>query len=353
MTTTNKHWDHIVTKYMSLVGMALALLASAPGAVAQVFCVHDPMGTAGDYYSMFKDYQLEAKRWGVDLDLVPYTDDDKLVEAFEGGHCDMASMIGFRALKYNKFTGTIDTPSTIENYVEMRSLLGLIASPKLAPYMTSGPYEVVGVLPLGAGYVIVNDRNINNVGAATGKKVVIPKFDPGLSLVVTGINAKPVPEDLLNYGKAFANGDVDILMVPLVLYKPLELEKSIIKFNGGIVRRPLFELTVQLVSYHDKFPPQFGQDSREYISHLADHSLGIARNLDNSIENRYWIYAKHSDLDIWNTTMRNISNEMVKQGYIDKRMLSVLRRIRCKSTPDEPECQAINAQLQQQSAAKP
>ena len=334
------HWKNIC-RVVPCIAVLLTLLAST-AASAQTFCVYDPMGAAGDYMTMFKDYQLEAKRWKINIDLVTYTDDDKMIQAFEGGHCAMASMIGFRAVKYNMFTGTIDTPSTIENYVEMRDLLHLIASPRLAQYMTSDPYEVVGVLPLGAGYVIVNDRKINTVSAATGKKVVIPKFDKGLSLVVTGINAKPVPEDLLNYGKAFA--DVDILMIPLVLYKPLEVERTVIKTNGGIVRRPLFELTVQIVSYHDKFPAAFGQQSREYIGRQADRTLGLAHNLENSIDNRFWIYVKRGDLDIWNTTMRNISNEMVKQGYIDKRMLGLLRRIRCKSTPDEPECRTINEQ---------
>jgi len=333
---------------MALWALVLGLVISAQSALAQVFCVYDPLGAGGDYYSLFQDYQLQAKRWNVNITLVPYTDDNKLIAAFEGGQCDMASMIGFHARKYNQFTGTIDAPGTIENYVEMRDLINLLASPKLDPYMVSGPYEVEGVLPIGAGYAIVDDRNIHGLSAAVGKRVAIPKFDKSMVIVVDGIKAVPVPVDMIDYGASFAKGKADIIMIPLVLYKPLEIEKTLIKTGGGIIRRPLHQLTMQIVAYKDKFPPQFGAQSREYIAHQADHALGIARNLDNEVDSKYWIYATHADFDLWNTTMRNISNEMVRQGFLVKRMVGLLRRIRCKSTPDEPECQVLNAQQQQQ-----
>jgi hypothetical protein len=333
-------------------GIMLLLALTSRPALAQSFCVYDPMGAAGDYYSLFTDYQLQAKRWNVSIELVPYTDDNKLIDAFESGRCDMASMIGFRARKYNQFTGTIDAPSTIENYMEMHDLLNLLASPKLDKYMVSGGYEVVGVLPVGAGYAMVDDRNINNLAAAVGKKVTVPKFDKSLLVVVNGIKAKPVLLDLLDYGGSFAKGDVDIIMIPLVLYKPLEIEKTLVKTNGGIIRRPLFELTMQVVAHHDKFPDGFGRSSREFVGHQADHALGIARNLENQVDSKYWIYAKHLDFDVWNKTMRDISNEMVKQGFLDKRMLGVLRRIRCKSTPDEPECRALNEQAHAQGSVQ-
>lgn len=206
--------------------------------------------------------------------------------------------------------------------------------------------------PVGAGYAIVDNPEIHGIAEARGKKVAIPKFDKSLVVVVDGIKAVPVPVDMMDYGATFAKGQADIIMIPLVLYKPLEIEKTLTRTGGGIIRRPLHQLTMQLVAHKDKFPEAFGRDSREYIAHQADHALGIARNLDNQVDAKFWIYATRADFDLWNTTMRNISNEMVRQGFLDKRMVGLLRRIRCKTTPDEPECKIINQQLQQQQTTE-
>jgi hypothetical protein len=337
-----------------VAGSALITLLGlfAQPALAQTFCVYDPMGTAGDLYSLFKDYQLEAKRWRVNIDLVAYTDDNKLTADFDAGHCDMANMIGMRARSYNQFTGTIDSPSTIENYVEMRDLLALLASPKLDKYMVSGPYEVVGVLPVGAGYAVVDDRNINGVAKTVGRKAAVPKWDKAQTLVTAGIKAVAVPLDLPAYGTKFASGEVDIIVIPLVLYKPLEIDKSLAKSGGGVIRRPLFQFSMQLIAKRDQFPAGYGGESRAYIGHQADHALSIVRNVENQVDSRFWIYAQHSEVAVWNTTMRAVCDKMVKEGYLDKRMLGLLRRIRCKSTPDEPECQSINEQMLKQETQK-
>jgi hypothetical protein len=302
------------------------------------------MGTAGDYFSLFRDYQVEAKRWGVNIDLLPYSEDGKLIEAFDAGRCDMASMIGLRSRNYNLFTGSIDSPGTLEDYVEMRALLSLVNSPRLDKYMVSGNYEVVGVLPVGAGYAVVNDRSINGVNKAAGKRAAVPAWDKTGRILAAGIKATPVLLDLPQYGPAFSKGDADIIVIPLVLYKPMELDKAIARNGGGIVRRPLLQFTMQIVTRRDKFPGQFGTRSRDFIGHQVDHSLSIARNMENGVDSRNWIYAQRVEYAEWNATMQAICNTLVREGYLDRRMLSILRRIRCKSTADDPECKDINDQ---------
>jgi hypothetical protein len=337
-----------MARHVMLAALGVLLLHST--AQAQTFCVYDPLGAGGDYYSMFKDYQLAAKRWGVVIDLKAYTDDGQLDAAFKSGQCDMASMIGMRARTYNQFSGTIDAPSVIENYAQLREVMGIVASPKLAKYMVGGGYEVEGIVPVGAGYVLTTDRWINSFERGAGKKVTVMSWDPTQSMMAQDFKVVPVPMDLPHFGDAFNTGKVDLTIMPMVLYKALELNKGI-GTKGGIVRRPLFQFTMQVIGHADKFPPDFGQKSREYLFTQTDHALSLARNLEAQVDSRLWIYAVHSELTEWNVTMRAALEHMTKAGNFDRRMLAVLKRVRCRSDAEEPEC-APSAE-QQQNAGRP
>ena len=331
---------------LSCVLLLAGLIISMQTALAQSFCVFDPLGAQGDYYSLFKDYQVAAKRWGVDIDLKPYVDDNKLNDAFKSGQCDMASMIGMRARLFNQFTGTLDSPGTIENYAQEREVMALMASPVLARYMVSGPYEMVGVVPIGAAYPVVNDRKINSLAAGAGKKVGIMGWDKTQAMIADEFHVTPVPLELSAFGSQFSAGKIDMIVVPMALYKPLELNKSIGSI-GGIVRRPLFQFTMQLMAHTDKFPPGFGQQSREFMRLQVDHALGVIRNTEAEVDNRQWIYALHNEIVEWKDSMRVALAHMVKNGYFDKRMLTLLQRVRCRSTPDSDEC----VQARQDTAA--
>jgi hypothetical protein len=333
------------TRILSLLGhgATAALLACLAGtASAQSFCVYDPLGAQGDYSTLFKDYQLASKRWNVVLDIRLYTDDEKLNDAFKSGQCDMASMIGMRARSFNAFTGTIDAPSAVENYQEMRTVMNAVASPKMAKYMQSGPYEVVGVIPVGAAYAVVDDRSINSVEMAAGKKAGIMGWDKPQILVADDFHIIPVKTDLTHYGTLFNSGAVDIVVAPMVLYRPLELYKGI-GSKGGIIRRPLFNFTMQVVAYKDRFPPGFAQQSRDFMNAQVDHALGLIRNNEADVDSHLWIYATRQQVKEWNKACRATLDHLTREGYYDQHMLAVLQRVRCTSEPDGVGCDAAAA----------
>jgi len=233
-------------------------------ASAQTLCVWDPLGTAGDYYTLFKDYQIEAKRWNVNLNLEVYPDDNDLIAKFENGHCDMASILGLRARKFNKFTGTIDAaPGSLDNYVQMRNLLNVLVGPKASKYMTEGVTEVVGILPMGAGYAVTADRSVVSLQTAAGKRVLVPSFADNFAELIKQINVVEVRTEIVDYGRAFKQGKGDIIIMPLALYKPFEIDKVLAEKNGGILRRPE---QPRLLSPADRSLPvagaQYGQPGR-------------------------------------------------------------------------------------------
>ena len=324
--------------------LALCACLLGPGlARAQLFCVFDPLGAGGDYYRMFKDYQLAAKRWSVSIDLKPYTDDNQLDADFKSGACDMASMIGQRARLYNTFTGTLDAPSVIENYAQEREAMAVVASPKAATYMTNNGIEVVGVVPIGAAYVVSSDRYINSFDHAVGKKVAIMAWDPVQAMMAKDFKTVPVPVQLPQFGDYFNKGKVDFIVAPIAIYKALELSKGI-GSKGGIVRRPLFQFSMQVLDHADKFPEGFGQKSREYMFGQTDHALSLAHNQEAEVDSKVWMYALHQEIIKWDNTMRTLLKHLTKEGLYDRHMLAVLQRIRCKTDTDDPECTAEPAQ---------
>ena len=156
---------------------ATMTLSPAAHAAKLKMCVFDLLGTGGDVYAMMKDYSLAAAKWGADIELKPYTDERIVAEDFKAGQCDGISLTGLRGRQFNTFTGSIDSIGAITTYAQMRDVLTLLSNPKIAPNMTSGSYEVVGIMPLGAGYLLVNDRAINNLSKVSGKKIAVLDYD--------------------------------------------------------------------------------------------------------------------------------------------------------------------------------
>jgi len=295
------------------------------------------MGAQGDFYAMAKDYRLAAKRWGVDLELKSYTDESVVVEDFKAGQCDLVNMTGLRARQFNQFTGTIDSVGGIENYAQFHEVLNLMASPKVEKYMSSGPYEVEGIFPIGAGYPFVNDRAITSLAKAAGKKVAVMDWDKTQSMLVEEVGAQPVASDITNYGAKFNNGAVDIIIAPIVLYKPFELYRGL-GHHGGIVRRAVIELSMQLVARRDRFPDDFGRNSRDYMGGQVDRAFGVIHDLENQVDPKHWVYATTASRDDYYKLMRDARIHLARDGFFDHRMLSILKRVRCKNDPDSAEC---------------
>jgi hypothetical protein len=322
------------------IGLLLSLLGLSGVVQAQTikFCVYDPLGAQGDFFATAKDYKIEARKWGVDIELKPYSDETVSVEDFKAGQCDLINMLGLRTrLGFNQFTGTIDSPGSVENYAEMRDVLNLMASPKLEKLMVNGQYEVAGILPVGAGYIFVHDRKLNTLAKAAGKKVGVMDWDKTQAMLVQQVGAQPIASDLTNYGGRFNNGQVDVIIAPIILYKPFELSKGV-GSTGGIIRRAVIQLSLQLVARRDRFPPEFGRQSRAYVANQVDRAFGIIRNLENQVDQRQWMYVTTAERDDFYKVMREARVHLAKDGFYDKRMLSILKRVRCKSNPEDAEC---------------
>ncbi|WP_290871414.1 putative solute-binding protein [Aquabacterium sp.] len=338
--------DHHAGKAVAAALLAWGAVTSAQA--AQKICVYDLLGTSGDLFNMAKDYVVAMQKHGGTLELKGYTDERVATEDFRTGQCDGVIATAFRTRQFNAVAGSIDTlgATTIVrdgkidmpgSYDVVRKLIQTYADPAAGKLMVDGNYEIGGITPLGAAYPVVNDRKINTVEALAGKRIASFDYDKAQAVMIQRIGAQPISADITNFSTKFNNGSVDMVAAPSMAYKPLELYKGIGK-NGGIARFPILILTYQVVLNKTKFPEGFGQISREYWSTQFDRSLQLIKQADASIPPATWMDLTPENSYKYTLMLRESRIDIAQKGLYDKRGLKVIKRVRCKVNPSDPEC---------------
>ena len=295
-------------------------------------CVFDLLGKSGDAFKMAEDWKLAAKSWGADINLLPRQDERVAEDDFKAGQCDGVFMTAMRGRTYNKFVGSIDSLGGIPNRAVAQKVIPAVLSPKLAGDMvkTIGgkKYEVAGITPLGAAYIFVRDKNINNIKKAAGKKFAVLSNDKTQEIMVEQVGAQAIKSEISNFAAKFNNGAVDIIGAPAYAYKPLEIEKGI-KANGAMFNFPVLYITGNLIIRPEKFPEGFGQKSRAYHSQNLKTGFDLIAKLEGGIPAKYKLNLAAADKLEYEKMLYEGSQRMVKEGYYDARMVNLLKSARC------------------------
>ncbi len=327
-----------IMKWSHALIVATGLLAAASTTQAkQVMCVFDLVGKNGDVFTLMKDYQLAAKNWGADLELKVNSNEAVIAEDFKAGKCDAVSITGMRGRQFNNFTGSLDAIGAIPDLNLAVKIMQGLANPNFAKYMTNGKYEVVGVIPVGDAFLMVNDRNINTVAKAAGKKIAVLDYDQAQKIMVQQIGAQAVSADVTNFGSKFNNGQVDIIGAPAAVFKPLELHKGL-GSKGAIVNYPLLQVTGNIIIRPDKFPAGYGQKSRDWIKTQLPRANSIIGKMKADIPAKYWMQVPEGDKPGYQKLMRESRISLTKQGVYNKQMMKILWQFRCKNDPKNFEC---------------
>lgn len=321
----------------ALVLGAGILMAAEAAQAKQVFCVFDLVGKNGDVYALMKDYQLAAKNWGADIELRVGQNEAVIAEDFKAGKCDGISVTGMRGRQFNKFTGSLDAIGAIPDLKLAVKVMQGLASPTFAKYMTNSKYEVAGVIPVGDAFLMVNDRSINTVAKAAGKKIAVLDYDEAQKIMVQQIGAQAVSADVTNFGSKFNNRQVDIIGAPAAVFKPLELHKGL-GTKGAIVNYPILQVTGNLIIRPDKFPAGYGQKSREWVKTQLPRAFGILGKMKADIPQKYWMNIPAVDKPGYQKLMRESRIDLTRRGIYDKRMMKLLWQFRCKEDRSNFEC---------------
>lgn len=321
-----------------LLALSLAATVGSVQAVEEnTACVFDVLGANGPLYNLMKDYKATALSWGVNLKLRAYTDEKIASDDFKAGQCDAVLITGTRARPFNKFTSTIEAIGAIPDYKVLKTVLQTISSPKAAKYMKQGNYEVAGIMPAGGIYVFVRDREIDTVAELSGKRIATIDYDAPSIKMVGHIGATMVPSNSTSFSGKFNNGSVDVAYAPAVAYKPLEMYKGL-EPNGGIINYILAHMDFQLLVHADRFPEGFAQKSRSLMAENYDRALEFVDKETAGIDPKYWINLPPEYTSQYNDMLRDVRIALRDEGVYHGKMLTLLRKIRCKSNPAAAEC---------------
>lgn len=319
----------------------------APDALAKPVnirvCIFDPVGAAGPIANLSKDLGLEARKWNLIVDVKIYTDERVAAEEFKAGQCEGVAITTLRARQFNRIVGSIDAPGNLRSYEEMKTLIRALANPGFAPMSITGRYQVAGVVPIGALFVMVNDRNINSIEKAAGKRVAVLDWDQSQAKMISAIGAQPVMSDITTYGGKFNNGQADIIAAPAMAYQPLELYRGI-GTKGGIFRFPLLYATGSILIRRDLLLPKI-PDLDARLGQVRQFGLGFIDNFINTLKtaekdipsNLYIDLSAADKLKYWRM-LREARIKMTKDGIYDPSMMNLMKKVRCKHDPANEEC---------------
>ncbi len=310
-------------------------------------CFFDMQGKNGDFYSKAKDLALIAKRWNVIADIKVFTDERVAAENFKAGQCDAAGISTMRARQFNLFMGSIEAVGAITTYDQLRLLLRTLLDPKIVPLTISEPYQILGVLPVGGMYIHVRDRQINSIEKAAGKKIAVIDWDNSQAEIVNKIGAHPVPSNLSNFASKFNNGQVDIIVAPAIVFRPFELNRGLGE-TGGIYRQPLTQMTASFVINRERLKKKlpdldeklaaFRVIADQFIDQILTQTYKWIDREEAAIPAKYWLTTDpDNEQKYWNM-LRDARLSMTQQGYYDPKMMALLKRIRCKTNPEQAEC---------------
>jgi hypothetical protein len=273
------------------------------------------------------------------VELKPYTDEKIASEDLKAGQCDAAVLTGIRGRQFNSYTGSMDSIGAIPSYDAMKTVIAVIASGNASvnQHLVSGPYEVGGVVPLGAAFLFLKDKTIDTVEELAGKSIAVLEYDSAQASMASRVGMSPVMSDITNFSTRFNNGSVDICFAPVMGYSALELYKGMAP-DGGILDYVLGQLSAQVILKKDKFPAGFGEQSRAFMFSQFDRAMKLIDNASGEIDDKWWIRIPNADKLRYDEMMREARIELTRQGVYNKDMMSLLLKVRCKQEPSRAEC---------------
>ena len=340
MNRMNRNKDCMSKSIFSGLLAASLILAAAPDAFAasKSLCIYDPGGANGDIYNLMKDYRIAAKGWGVDFKLKPYTDEKTASSDFKAGKCQAVLMTGTRVRQFHPFAGSVEAMGALPTYKLFKKIVRTLSKPKARKFMQNGKYEVTGMFPGGAIYLLVRDRKIDTVGELAGKRIATIEYDLASKTLVRHVGAAIVGADVGTFSGMFNNGSVAAAYAPATAYKALELYKGIGK-KGGVIQYPLAQLSLQILIRTEDFPADFPNASRAYAAKTFSKALKMVQSAEKSIPAKHWIEIPAKDKARYDEMFLNVRIGLRdKEKLYDRRMLTLLRKIRCKANGARAEC---------------
>lgn len=327
-------------KPLIYISLSCVLFSTAAKAEQNV-CIFDLLGRAGESYKLMEEWALAAKTWGADIKLTAYQKEELADKDFKNGKCDAVAMTTMRSREYNKFAGSIDALGGVpSNDISKRAITYVLDernAKRMVTTIKGEKYEVAAISPLGIAYIFVRDKNMNTIEKGIGKKFAYLHYDVAQKMAVERVGAVGVPSDISNFVRKFNNGEVDSIAAPAYAFKPLEIYKGLGN-NGAMFTFPVVNVTGDLIIRQEKFPQDFGKNSRTWSLKQLPKTFNIIKRLESEIPAKYKLNVSADDKIRYQKLLRDGRIELTERGIYDPAMMRVLKRARCTVERTNFEC---------------
>ena len=326
---------------LTIASMASVALQSqafaAPAEKKPTVCVFDFLGQKGPVFGIARELKLLSDLDGTHFKLEAYTNEKVATEDFITGKCEGLVATGLRTRQFNAFASTLEAIGGAASYDVARNTLKALQDKKFDRFLENDKFAVAGIIPVGQLYFYVNDRSINSLGKAAGKRVASLDYDKAQAILIARAGATPVASDVTRFMTQFNNGSVDVVVSPAIAYKRLELYRGI-GDKGAIIDLPLGMLTYQIIVKKDAFSSKAISRLRALSMTKVELAISAANDAESEIPSSAWLKMGESEKAEYGVAMREARINMRDQGIYDKNMLTLLRVQRCELNPKDAEC---------------
>jgi hypothetical protein len=320
-----------MTKSILLASLLAALFSTSAVALEKKrICTWDPVGRTGPVVTFYADLKAKAIKWGLDIELIPYTDEKVAANDFRAGVCEAAHLTAILGRQFVPFAGSLDAIGGIVSDEGLGQVIATLAKPQAANLMQNEPYEAVAAWPVGSMFAFVRDRSIDTIPEFSGKKIAVLNEDAQTMKVAELAGASPVGVSLATFSGQFNNGNIDILFMPALAYNTFELYHGL-KDKGGIIQHRLYYGMLQTITKKEMWPDDFGDKMRNYlVGRLKDINKLVA-DAEAEIPAKYWINIDDKTKKEFDNFSRETRLALRDEGKMDQKAMTLLWGIRCSN----------------------
>ncbi len=116
-----------------------------------------------------------------------------------------------------------------------------------------------------------------------------------------------------------------MVAAPAYAYKPLEIEKGL-GSKGAMLNFPVVNVTADLIVRPERFPAQFGEQSRQWFLQKIPQSFAMVQRLEAAIPSKIKMQLSKEDKEKYQRLLREGRIDLTKQGVYDPGMMRVLKK---------------------------
>jgi len=99
---------------------------------------------------------------------------------------------------------------------------------------------------------------------------------------------------------------------------------------------------IQIIARKEWLPEDFGRFSRNHAVAKYKAIVEVLEEIENGILLTHGIEMESREIEILDEEFRQYRIALREEGLFDNKMLTVMRKLRCRKNPDNTECTAFD-----------